>query len=194
MTETIQIDEQRVALGCLGCYNEGRLAFRWFNAEQLEIIWEEGDMKYDCMTEAVCKQDDPTHEEWMIQDYDGEINRLNLGEHPFIENLIAHMKNIEEFEPSTYVPAYLLTGNYISPITPSGVEEMMDEMEVIDRHNLGDWAYELCEDTGYLDGDGKGAPQGWHPMNYIDWKWVAKDMLHDYTYIEYGDYYYARRN
>ena len=189
MSETIQIHEERVALGCLGCYNEGRLAFKWLNAEQLKTIWEKGDMEYDCMTKAVCKQSDPTHEEWMIQDYDGEINRLNLGEHPDIEDLIVHMENIESFEASSYVPAYLLTDNYKNKITPADVEETMNEMEVIDRFNLDDWAYELCVDGGYFK-----ESDGWTPIHYIDWKWVAKDLLMDYTYIEYGEYYYARRD
>ena len=30
------MSENRVALGCLSCYNEGRLTFKWLNADELE--------------------------------------------------------------------------------------------------------------------------------------------------------------
>jgi hypothetical protein len=52
----------------------------------------------------------------------------------------------------------------------------------------------LCEDLGYLDNKPINQYSDWHPNMYIDWERVAPDMLMDYTYIEYGEYYYARRD
>ena len=77
---------------------------------------------------------------------------------------------------------------------PDDVIEVMENMEMIDRFNLGDWAHQLCEDCGYLDNKPLNQYNSWHPSMYIDWERVAQDLLMDYTYIEYGEYYYARRD
>ena len=43
--ETKQIREERIAMGCLGCYNAGRLTFKWMNADELREAIEVGVVK-----------------------------------------------------------------------------------------------------------------------------------------------------
>tara|TARA_R100000234_G_scaffold111127_1_gene83949 strand:- start:408 stop:965 length:558 start_codon:yes stop_codon:yes gene_type:complete len=176
MKETIQVHEERVALGCLSCYNEGRLTFKWLNADELEEANESGNL-----AKAVCdRPDDIYHirDEWEIQDYDGEISRLRLGGWPNIENLIEMMRLLDH-EPERYVVAYeAACDRYESPTTEQ-VEEVADEMYCIGDQSLEDYFMEQAYDCGDIkNGD---------PMeSYIDWEHYAREQMHHHTEYRYG--------
>lgn len=168
--------EERVALGCLSCYNEGRLTYKWLNAEQLEEAWNSGNMaKYVCD-----RPDDGYHirDEWEIQDYDGEISRLRLGGWPNIENLIQMMRLMDE-EPTRYVPAYLAACDRYESPTADQVEEVADEMYCIGDQSLEDYFMEQAIDCGTITEDSP-------IFSYIDWEHYARDCMYDYTRFDYG--------
>jgi antirestriction protein len=179
--------EERVALGCLSCYNEGRLTYKWLNAEQLEEAWQSGNMaKYVCD-----RPDDGYHirDEWEIQDYDGEISRLRLGGWPNIENLISMMMLMDE-DPSKYVPAYLAACDRYDNPTAEQVEEVADMMIYINQcsgNMFTDSVQEYFMQQAYELGDIKNGD----PMElYIDWERYARDLMYDYSRFEYdGDTY-----
>lgn len=172
--------EERVALGCLSCYNEGRLTYKWLNADQLEEAWQSGNMaKYVCD-----RPDDGYHirDEWEIQDYDGEISRLRLGGWPEIENLIKMMRFMDEV-PSRYVPAYLAANDrYLNP-TAEQVEQVADQLYYVGDQSLADYFMGQAYNCGLVkNGD---------PMeSYIDWEHYASDQMYHYTEYNYdGDIY-----
>jgi antirestriction protein len=193
-TQETKTQQERVALGCLGCYNEGVLAFKWLTGDQLCAVMHSEEMGSIPIAQFVCKSDDPTHEEWHIQDYDGDISRLRLSENPDLDKLVQHLEHLE-FHPE-YIPAWLLEDDScgMADPEPNDVLEVMENMVRIDRFNLGDWAHQYCEDCGLLDNKPINQYNDWHPNMYIDWERVAQDLLMDEHYIEYGEYYYARRD
>ena len=172
--------EERVALGCLSCYNEGRLTFKWLNADELEEAHESGNL-----AKAVCSRPDTIYhirDEWEIQDYDGEISALRLGGWPNIENLIEMMRLIDD-EPEKYAAACeAAIDRYESP-TADQVEEIADMMYYVGDQSLEDYFMEMAYDCGDIK-------NGDHWESYIDWEHYARDCMHHYTEYTYrGDTY-----
>ena len=174
------LQEERVALGCLSCYNEGRLTFKWLNADELEEAHDSGNL-----AKAVCSRPDTIYhirDEWEIQDYDGEISRLRLGGWPNIENLIGMMRLIDD-EPEKYAAACeAAIDRYESP-TADQVEEIADMMYYVGDQSLEDYFMEQAIDCGYIK-------EGDMMFSYIDWEHWAKSCMYDYTEYTYsGDTY-----
>jgi len=178
MNETIQIQEERVAVGCLSCYNDGRLSFKWMNADELEEAY-----NGKGLAQTVCKQPVTIYhnpEEWEIQDYDGEISRLRLGGWPNIENLINMMRLMDD-DPMRYVPAYEAALSRCGDGIPTAeqVEEVADRMMNIGEQSIKDYFMEQAYDSGYIDDD--------HPMAYhIDWESYAQAQMDEYDEYRYG--------
>ncbi len=170
------MSENKVAVGCLSCYNEGRLTFKWMNADELEEAYESGNL-----AKAVCNRPDTIYhirDEWEIQDYDGDIGRLRLGGWPNIENLIEMMRLMDE-EPTKYVVAYeAACDRYESP-TADQVEEVADEMYYVGDQSLEDYFMEQAYDCGLIK-------NGNHWESYIDWEHYAKDQMYHYNEYKYG--------
>jgi antirestriction protein len=155
------------------------------NADELEIAWE-NNWCWDSGGRLLCDNND--HEEWAIHDYDGDIHRLGMSEHPDIPNLIEVMRLMDD-EPSMYVAAYLFAEELLGK-QPSAreIENLTDMWQLID--DVADWAYEQCCDCGYFQ-----EPDGWSPISYIDWDRVGEDMLMmDYYTFNYGHIIYAMHN
>ncbi len=171
------MSENRVALGCLSCYNEGRLTYKWLNADELEEAHESGNL-----AKAVCDRPDTIYhirDEWEIQDYDGDIGRLRLGGWPNIENLIQMMRLMDE-DPVRYVPAYeAACDRYSGDPTADQVEEVADMMYYIGDHSLEDYFMEQDYDIGDIK-------NGDMMESYIDWKHYARDQMYHYTRFDYG--------
>lgn len=169
--------ENKVAVGCLSCYNEGRLTYKWMNADELEEANESGNL-----AKAVCdRPDDIYHirDEWEIQDYIGDIFRLNLGGWPNIENLIEMMR-LMDAEPDIYVPAYMAAcDRYAETPDHIQVQEIAEMMFYIGDQSLEDYFMEQAYDIGDIkNGD---------PMeSYIDWEHYARDQMYHYTEYKYG--------
>ena len=172
-------DESRVYVACLACYNEGKLSGKTFNADELEVWYE----SVDNPPTHLCSNDE--HEEYAIHDYDGDISRLSIGEHPDIDMLIEVMNFVDE-NGGRGIAAYIITEDIMGDFDLSDVENTLDNMEEYDDPD--DWAYETCKDSGYELGF-----NGWHPAQYIDWSRVAEDMLMDYHAYQYGEVTYIVR-
>ena len=177
MTETIQIQsENKVAVGCLACYNDGRLSFKWMDADELEEAYEGKGL-----AQTVCKQPVTIYhnpEEWEIQDYDGDIGRLRLGGWPNIENLIQMMRLMDE-EPTKYVVAYEAAVDHYQNPTADQVEEVADLMYHIGDQSLEDYFMEQAIDCGEITEDS--------PMfSYIDWERYARDCMYEHDEYKYG--------
>jgi len=171
------IAAERVALGCLSCYNEGRLTYKWLDADELEAAHESGNL-----AKAVCDRPDTIYhnrDEWEIQDYDGEISRLRLGGWPNIENLIEMMRLMSD-DPTRYVPAYEAALNqYGDEPTADQVEEVAERLMYVGDQSLEDYFMEMAYDCGDIK-------NGDHWESYIDWKHYARDQMYDYTEFTYG--------
>jgi antirestriction protein len=172
---TIQT-ENKVAVGCLSCYNDGRLTYEWMNADELEEAYEGKGL-----AQTVCKQPVTIYhnpEEWEIQDYDGDIGRLRLGGWPNIENLIQMMRLMDD-DPARYVPVYeAACDRYESP-TADEVEQVADMMMYVGDQSLEDYFMEQAIDCDTITEDS--------PMfSYIDWEHYARDQMFHYDRFDYG--------
>ena len=181
---TIQ-SENKVAVGCLACYNDGRLTYKWMDADELEEAYEGKGL-----AQTVCKQPVTIYhnpEEWEIQAYDGDIGRLRLGGWPDIENLIQMMRLMDE-EPTRYVVAYEAAVDHYQNPTADQVEEIADRMMYVGDQSLEDYFMEMAYDCGDIkDGD------IWE--SYIDWEHYARDQMYNYSEYKYGtDTYLIDRN
>jgi antirestriction protein len=192
MTIMKTTDENKVYVACLACYNEGKLNGKWMNADELDVAWENDWLEYldkgdgEIHDERILCDADAIdcHEEWAIHDYEGDIHRLGMGEHPSIPDLIEVMRLMDD-EPSMYVAAYLFAEELLGKQpSASEIESLTDVWELID--DVKDWAYESCKDCGYFE-----EPGGWSPISYIDWQRVGDDMLMDYSTFHYGEIIYA---
>ena len=179
------MSENKVAVGCLACYNDGRLTFKWLNVDELEEAYEGKGL-----AQTVCKQPVTIYhnpEEWEIQDYDGDIGRLRLGGWPNIENLIQMMRLMDE-EPTKYVVAYEAAVDHYQNPTADQVEDVADRMMWVGDVELKDYFMEMAYSYGYIDDD--------FPMAlYIDWEEYARHQMFHYTEYKYGtDTYLIDRN
>lgn len=175
--------ESRVYVACLGCYNEGRLTGKTMTSNELsEALEKANDYDGDEWHLHLHGCNQPDHDEWAIHDYDGDIARVMSSEHPDLQDLIWMMDFIDT--QTNAVPAVQLAWGIHNIPTPDDIEHVYENMEIIE--DIADWAYETCKDCGYFE-----EPNGWHPINYIDWERVGNDMLMDYHYQQYGSYTYA---
>ena len=169
--------EQRVALGCLSCYvSDNFLTYKWLNADGLEEAHESGNL-----AKAVCSRPDTLYhnrDEWHIQDYDGEINRLRLGENPNIENLIQMMRLIDN-DPDKYTVACIAAYDRYESPTADEVEEIADMLMYVGDQSLEDYFMEQAYDCGVMKNGDR-----WE--SYVDWEHYARDCMFDYTEYKYG--------
>ena len=184
------ISSERVAMGCLACYNEGNTVWKHLDCDELEEAWEsEGGL---AQVACIAKSPLYPHDEWHIQDYDGEIGRvsIHLGENPDIPELIELMKLMDD-EPDRYVPAFLFATEFVGGTpTTAKVDEMADEMICIDNstgNGLEEYFMEQAIDCGYISEDDL-------LFSYIEWGHWARDCMYDYDRLTYGEYIYLRGN
>lgn len=168
------MSDKNIAMGCLGCYAEGTLVFKWVSYEQLvdedDVLVKKG--------RGLCKLAGCTHEhhdEWHIQDYDG----INMGENPNLQHLHLLFEFLDGDEDRD---AILLAckNNYTT------TEEMVDNVEHV-KDNLRfacEYEFELKDyfmneayDTGVVTDD--------NPLTmYVDWEHYARDQMYNYTQIK----------
>ena len=176
-----QIHSERVAVGCLSCYNEGRLTYKYLDAHQLDEAYESGNM-----AAYVCNQPRTIYhnpEEWHIQDYDGEMSRVSvhLGEWPDIPNLVQCMALFDD-DPTMYVPAFLFATEFVDGTpTAEQVESIAGEMTWTE--DVEDYFREQAYDCGFVK-------NGDIMESYIDWEHYARDQMYGYYSMEYGEYTY----
>jgi len=172
MNEQINSDKN-IAMGCLGCYAEGRLVFKWISYEQL--VDEDGVIHTG---RGLCKLAGCTHEhhdEWHIQDYDG----INLGENPDIQHLYSLFEYLDGDEDRD---AILLAckNNY------STTQEMSDNVEHVKENLFYACEYEFeLKDYFMNEAYENGIATDDNPLvSYVDWEHYARDQMYNYTQIK----------
>jgi len=148
MTEEIHF-EKEACVQCLGCYNEGRLNFKWVNAEYIQE---------NIQDLNPCKRAD--HEEYMMADTNFGLTH-KMGEYPDWEVVAQVMELIEEHgEPFKVWLTYSDTDHLdVSELADIFMEEYRGEMSEKDYayeyinsiYSLSDLDYII---TGNIDYEG----------------------------------------
>lgn len=156
----------RVWIGCLACYNEGRLVGDWFGAELADSV-----TTYE-VHGADSRAD--SHDELWCFDHDnipvaGELSPLVAA---------AWGRCLAEVDPHLRpaLCAWVDSGDYVSEC--SGDLPSVSDFE--DRYcgqweDFSDYAHELAEETGLLEG----IPV--HVSQYFDWDSWCRDLACDYV-------------
>ena len=155
-------DEPRVWVGCLACYNAGRLVGGWYGLDQVaDEPWREGH--------------NPTHEEWQVFDTDGL--HVNIGETSDWAGLETLGGVLERFTDPDQAVAYelwldLTWSNWRDDNETSFWDAYCGEWE-----SGEDYAQELASDTGAID-----VASQW-PYTCIDWAkaWRELELGDNYT-------------
>lgn len=179
--------DMRVWIGCLACYNAGRLVGKWYNAtDAAEITTEQlhrnagefgaGVESPDAArwtppgtTRPVVFADGP-HEELWCMDTDG-FGGLIEGECSPMEatrvaELVASVST-DEIEALGHFRA-----NYGGELTEETVDDFRESYQGL-HDSENDFAYQLADDMGFTT-DGL----SW-PANYIDWDAATRDLFMD---------------
>ena len=179
---TTETTTPRVWVGCLGCYNAGRLVGEWFDATEAPENMPEFNQMVGSNLPAVIPSDhdDEQHEELWVFDHEnfhgllaGECSPVTAKE---LAEVLASVDNPEAY------------GAYASDVgheyaTPEGFEDAFcGEWE-----SGPDYAQELASDAGYLTIDerdpyGRGKTRDlsnvW-PFSCIDWEQAWRELTFD---------------
>jgi antirestriction protein len=150
--------EPRVWVGCLACYNDGRLVGEWLDAAD--------------GPEWKCERVDLNgpHEEFWVMDHEGFLGALSGECSPHEAAEIAEA--LASFDgPAEYLAAFLgqawLTPTYtIQDAVRDAGDAGFGEYE-----SLADYAYEFAESCGTL-------PPEQYAV-YVDWEAMGRDMASD---------------
>jgi len=168
--------DENIAMGCLGCYAEGRLVFKWISYEQL--VDEDGVIHTG---RGLCKLAGCTHEhhdEWHIQDYDG----INLGENPDIQHLYSLFEYLDGDDDRDAILLACQSQYSTTEEMSDNVQDVKDSLYYVGKYHSDIVRYFMDDayDTGIAHED--------NPLlNYVDWEHYARNMMHHYTKIETKD-------
>jgi len=149
-----------VWIGCLACYNAGRLVGEWFDAD------EAGDVTPEQLHGR------PTHhEELWVMDHEGFGGLLKGECSPVEAQRIA--EQIAELPDYVSVEAF---AEYAELVTDPTVEGFEDSY-------CGHWDSEVEYAQDFADGIGAvNKDVGW-PYSHIDWERAARELLLDYHVV-----------
>lgn len=147
------MSEPRVWVGCLSCYNEGRLVGEWASAlEAPEVI--------------PCQR--PNHEEWWCMDHEGFLGALDGECSP--EEAAKIATALAEFDggDDQVVAAWLADGH------PVGRPDLFqDEFRGV-FNSEREFAYQLADDLGFQ-------PSTVWPATHVDWEAATGELFtHDF--------------
>jgi len=173
----------RIYVASLSDYNAGELHGEWIDVTDKDTMLEEiaamlRKSKYpnvmvecpDCEGEIIpgpmcqtCKGQGevPSAEEWAVHDYECDAGKVDMGEHPDLDELCELVEAIEE-----HGEAFLAWHNEDPRYNNASdfKEKYLGEFD-----SLADHVQEYWEGNGF-----KAEP--WpHPSNYIDWESMAND-------------------
>lgn len=151
-------DSPRIYVACLASYNAGILHGEWIDATDADDMAEK-------IAAMLASSPAEGAEEYAIHDYDGfgELAR-ELGEYPSLESVAEHARMLAEHGDawSAYVSH---VGSHYA--TPDGFEEAYRGHYA---DGLSDYAYDLVESCGYLEGVPEFVAQ------YFDYAAFARDL------------------
>lgn len=169
--------EMRVWVGCLACYNAGRLVGHWVDADEAgdetsasihaELI-ENGLMGYtEHYGPDVAVDRDGPHEELWVFDHEGFGDALTGECSPYEAQRIAEkLAEVPDHIPQAAAAAFLSNHGYsVSEVDWSDLEDSFQG----EWDDLGHYAEEFCNDAGYE------IKEGW-PYSYIDWDRAGRDL------------------
>lgn len=177
--------EARAWIGCLACYNEGRLVGEWYEAD------EAGDVTLEMLHGPRPVGD---HEEMWVFDHEGFEGWLTGECSPMGIQEIAD--TIDSIERAGHKPDAVLAWALHNGIRDEVVRDGYDGIQQSEFEDAfaGEWdndqdyAYEYAEGTGDLDA----VPE--HLRSYIDMEAYARDLMWDMFREDApeGGYYYFR--
>lgn len=189
--------EARAWIGCLACYNEGRLIGEWFEAD------EAADVTPKTLHAAYVKDDDDllelivvAHEEMWVMDHEG-FGGWIVGEcSPWeVQQVVDTIDSIERAHcnPDAVLAWALHTGERDEVVRDGfdNVQRMAFEDAFAGEFDSDqDFAYEWADGTGDLDA----VPE--HLRSYIDMEAYARDLMWDMFKEDApgSGYYYFRSN
>ena len=166
----------RVWVGCLACYNEGRLVGTWVNAEDAEAITPEN-----------IHGQPTTHEELWCFDHEnipvrGELDPVSASAWGRCLVQVA-----DELRPALL--AWVESGSYVA----EGGGDLPSITDFEERYqgiwnSLSEYAENYISETGLLDG----IPE--NVARYFDHEAFANDLMLDYTMIDAPDGIYVFRD
>lgn len=172
MTATVADTTPRAWIGCLACYNAGRLVGRWFDAANAAEV-----TIYD-IHGAHSRAD--SHDELWVMDHEnipvsGEMSPADAAAWG------SALNEVEE-HPRPALIAWAASGDYVT----EGRSDLPCIPEFVDRYcgewsDFDDYARGLADDTGLLDG----VPEG--IAKYFDWDDWTRDLAFDCTTADNPD-------
>lgn len=164
----------RVWVGCLACYNAGRLIGEWVDAT--EAADSASDAAWAEAVHGGVASDEPlsSHEEWWVMDIDDPHGLITKECSPDEAQRIAEWVELVE-EEGHDIDAVRAYGEAFSiPFGPDLVLADFEESYAGHWDSREDYAQQFAEDIGAVDPDAS-----W-PNSYIDWERAARDLFLDY--------------
>lgn len=167
MKTSIDFDAPSVWIGCLACYNEGRLVGDWFDAEDADEITAQD--IHGAHARA------GTHDELWVMDTDGDMPvRREMSPHEAAQWARAVL-SVPEHQRAALC-AWVRSGDYVA----EGTGELPSIPDFEERYcgqwdSFRDYAEQLADDTGLL----QGVPEG--VARYFEWAAWTRDLAFDFT-------------
>ena len=154
---TTTTDAMRVWVGCLACYNDGRLVGEWVDA-------------VDADTFTPCER--AGHEEWWVMDHDG----LPIdGEcSPAYAAALAECLALVEPWRRGAAFAWIREGNYSTDTEGLPILSDFDDAYQGEYDSPRDYAQTLAEDSGLVPEE-----YVW-PTSCIDWEQATRELMMDH--------------
>lgn len=163
----------RVWIGCLACYNGGRLVGEWFDASDAGDVIPEM-IHPGTFTTGRVGLNPATHEELRVFDVDGapsaSLHReMSPSEAQQIADVIATVED-RGHSVQAFAAYCANMGSEFNEDAIDGFEEAYQGTYA----SREDFAQELADDLGLVPDE-----QPW-PLSYIDWERAARDLFMDY--------------
>ena len=165
-----------IYVASLSDYNAGRLVGAWIECEGKD----EEDLRAE-ITAMLATSQESVAEEWAIHDHEG-FGSLDIGEYTPMSEVAEMCELIEDHEDVAMAAASWLVG----------LDEIREACE--DKYHgcfdsLENWAYDLCQDMGYMDE----LPS--LIECHIDFESIARDLtMSDYHAVRMDGNYYIFSN
>lgn len=166
----------KIYVGTFAKYNNGDLSGEWLDVSDYSSAEQ-------IMEAMKAIHEDEQDAEFMLQDIEGDAQKLGVDESMSLEDWEQVYEALEAVECSHLVfeaiKAY--ADNIGEKITPELVENA-EEAYQGEYDSDEDFAENLAEELGYIDGNAS-----W-PHTCIDWQWAARELMYDY--FESNGYYF----
>lgn len=163
-----------VWVGCLACYNEGKLVGEWFPAAECPTERDE----FDAAVKTPGSHD-ALHEELWVMDHEGFPEGVGEFSPMQAQEYAEWMSKLDESDHEAFL-AYV---NHVGDFDWQSVEKFQEAYQGVYTSDE-DFAMEMAESIGAID------PDATWPNNYIDWERAARDLMMDY-FEEDGHYFRA---